>query len=230
MITVPIREVHELELSSLCNLACVYCPHPVLQREKANMEWATFEAALDHVRYYVAAGTQGELSLTGIGEAILYPRFSSAVERCRMVIGDRLLVMATNGVALNDEHIRVLKEHRVRVYVSLHRPEVAVPALNRLKAAGVEVGTNHAFIDSAIDWAGQVEWHASAARRQCDYLGKGWAVVRQCGGVDACCQDAHNLYPIGHVGDKPGSWRTHVTPLCEKCHLYVPKHFQQEAA
>lgn len=228
MTAVPVREVHELELSSLCNLACVYCPHPTLKREKGNIGWDTFERAMEHVAHYCRAGTQTELSLTGIGEAILHPRFAEALTRCRATVGDRPLVMATNGVALDDGHVRALREHGVLVYVSEHRPEVAVPAVMRLRRAGVPVGTNHAFVDSSIDWAGQVAWHASAPSKPCDYLGLGWAVVRQNGSVDACCQDAHDLHPIGSVWDAPGSWATHPIPLCAACHLTVPAHLQQE--
>lgn len=231
MITVPIREVHELELTSLCNLKCVYCPHPVLQRVKGDMTRDVFERALLHVDHYVRAGTQGELSLTGIGEALMYPELASALARCREVIGpDRLLVLSTNGLLVDYEIAELLALHRVRVYVSEHRPEKAVPAARMLKAHGVEVALNHAFVDSSIDWAGQVDWHVSGPRHVCTYLQSGWAVVRQNGSVDACCQDAHDLYAIASVWDEPGSWVTHATDLCAKCHLIVPKEMQQEAA
>lgn len=229
MITVPIREVHELELSSHCNLACVYCPHPTLQRVKDDMGWEVFERTLVHVAHYVRAGTQGELSLTGIGEALLFPRLKKALAMCREVIGpDRLLVLSTNGLAVDEEVAGWLAEHRVRVYVSEHRPEKAVPAARLLAAHGVEVAFNHAFVDSSIDWAGQVNWHVSGPRHVCTYLRAGWAVVRQNGSVDACCQDAHDLHPIASVWDEPGSWVTHATDLCAKCHLIVPKELQQE--
>lgn len=229
MISVPLREIHELELSSLCNLACVYCPHPVLQREKGNIGWDTFERAMLHVEYYVKQKTQGELSLTGIGEAILHPRFGEALLRCREVIGwDRLLVMATNGLAIDDDIIALLAAAKVRVYVSLHRPEVATPAGFRLTAGGVRTLTNHAFVDSSINWGGQVEWHASAPVHDCGYLTSAWGSIKQNGSVDACCVDAHDLHPIGNVWDEVGSLRTHAIPLCAKCHLLVPKHLQQE--
>lgn len=231
MIKVPIREVHELELSSLCNLACKYCPYPTMQRFKGEMGWEIFERALMHVEYYVRAGTQGELSLTGIGEAILHPRFIEALALCRETIGpDRLLVLSTNGVAMTPEIAQAMAAQRVRAYVSEHRPEVAVPAARMLTAHGVQTSFNHAFVDSSIDWAGQVDWHVSGPRHVCTYLKSGWAVIRQNGSVDACCQDAHDLHPIATVWDEPGSWQTHAIPLCGSCHLIVPKEMQQEEA
>ena len=228
MLSVPIREVHELELSSICNLACVYCPHPMLQREKAHIGLDTLERALLHVEHYCREGTQGELSLTGIGEAILHPSFGEALRMCREVIGaSRLLVLATNGVDLTDDIAVLLQKYGVMTFVSLHRPEVAGPAMERLRKAGVYHSANHSFVDSAINWAGQVDWAVSAQSHACTYLSVGWAVVRQNGGVDACCQDAHDLHPIGSVWDEPGSWMTHAIPLCKSCHFSVPAKLQE---
>lgn len=219
--------MHELELSSVCNLACVYCPHPTLQRVKAHMEWETFKHALKHIDHYVRAGTQGEVALTGIGEAILHPHFHEAASLVRQCIGPtRPLTMATNGVALTREHAVTCRKFGVLVYVSLHRPEMAGPALALLREERVVHNVNHAFVNSSLDWAGQVDWHVSAQKTQCMYLKLGWSVIRQCGSVDQCCQDAHSLYPLGHVHDDPGAWRAAPTPLCASCHLQVPESFR----
>ena len=226
MIRRPLREIHEIELSSVCNLACVYCPHPTLRRPKAHMAADVFRDALAHVKHYCRHGTQGEVSLTGIGEAILHPAFIRMLEQTREVIGDRDLVLSTNGVAVTDSIARALAEYSVKTYVSLHRPEVAAPAIERLKRYGVAYEVNHAFVDRSIDWAGQVDWHASGARYVCDYLRLGWGVVRQCGSVDACCMDAHDLHPIGHVTDDPGSLHNNALPLCGACNLTVPEEFR----
>lgn len=226
-----IREVHELELSSQCNLACVYCPHPTLKREKAHMEWEVFQHALRHVHHYVEAGTQGELALTGIGEAILHPNFVAAVSLARAVLGPkRPLTMATNGVAFTREHAVACRTYGVQVYVSLHRQEMAGPALALLREERVVHNVNHAFVNSSMDWAGQVQWHVSALKRTCAYLQKGWAVIRQDGRVDQCCQDAHSLHPLGNVFDDPGEWRAAPIPLCAQCHMRVPDRFRTEEA
>lgn len=226
---IAVREIHEIELTSVCNLACVYCPHPKLQRTKAHMEWATFERTLAHISYLCMLGTQGEVSLTGLGEAILYPRFIEALWRTRETIGDRKLIISTNGVDMTPEIAKQLAAADVGVYVSLHRPEVATPALEMLKDAGCATATNVGFVDSALDWAGQVKWHVSAPRVHCGYLTNAWAVVRQDGSVDACCMDAHDLYPVGSVWDDLGSLRTHVTKLCESCNFRTPPNLAEAA-
>ncbi len=227
---VPAREIHEIELSSVCNLACRYCPHPKLERPKEHMSLDVFERTMWHVRHYVSRGTQGEVSLTGIGEAILNPHFEFMISATRKAIGNRPLVMATNGVALTDELAAICARFGAVVYVSTHRPEKAGPAVERLKKAGASVGINTAFVDSALDWAGQVKWHVSAPSKPCDYLGKAWAVVRQDGSVNACCMDAHGKYRIGHVNDELGSLLVRPIGLCESCNLKVPSSFNEEAA
>lgn len=231
MRSIPVREIHEIELSSVCNLACSYCPHPTLKREKAHMPWAVFQRTMDHVTHLCWAGTQGEVSLTGIGEAILYPHFHEALRTVREVIGDgRKLVLATNGVGMTEDIAHMLSHYRVAVYVSLHRPEVAAPALRMLEQAGCSVGHNTAFVDSSLDWAGQVDWHVSAPKGfPCGYLSKGWGVVRQNGNIDACCMDAHDLYPVSTVWDDLGSLRTHATNLCAGCNFVVPGELQEAA-
>jgi hypothetical protein len=187
----------------------------------------TFMAALGHVQHYCRRGTQTEVSLTGIGEAILHPAFIGMLRILRSVLGTREIVLATNGVALDSVIAEALSQSQVHVYVSLHRPEVAGPAIELLRKHRCRFEVNHAFVDRSIDWAGQVDWPASGPRHVCDYLRKGWAVVRQCGSIDACCMDAHDLYPIGHVGDDYGSLITRATNLCASCHLIVPDELRE---
>lgn len=231
MKSMAVQEIHEIELTSICNLACTYCPHPSLQRPKDHMPWHVFELALGHVRYLRRLGTQGEVALTGIGEAILYPYVEDALRLTRAALGpDGNITLSTNGVAMTRDIARLLATYRVAVYVSLHRPEVAAPAMAMLYEAGCSVGHNHGFVDSSLDWAGQVDWHVSAPRVECGYLTKGWAVVRQNGNVDACCMDAHDLHPIGTVWDAHGSLRTRATKLCASCNFCVPIHLREEAA
>jgi hypothetical protein len=229
MSAVPVREIHEIELSSVCNLACRYCPHPKLQREKAHMAWETFERTMEHVAYLCAQGTQGEVSLTGIGEAILYPRFAEALFRVREVIGPRNIVLATNGVAMTRELADILAQLRVIVFVSTHRPEKAGPAWEMLKKAGAIGGLNTAFVDSSIDWAGQTKWHVSAPVHECTYLGAAWAVVRQDGSINACCMDAHSKHKLATVWDEPGTLMTRPIALCSNCHLTVPEQLREAA-
>lgn len=226
---IPVREIHEIEFTSVCNLACVYCPHPQLQRPKRHMLGDTFDRVLEQLEHLCVAGTQGEVSLTGIGETTLHPEFYDWVCEIRRVIGfDRKLVMSTNGLTMTRLMAKFLRVQQMDVYVSLHRPEVAGKAIQLLREAGCRHGHNHAFVDSALDWAGQVEWMNTAPKTVCQYLQQAWVAVREDGEINTCCMDAHSKYPLGSVFDPIGSLTTSVTDLCAGCHLVVPQHMNQK--
>lgn len=228
----PLRDIHQIELTTVCNLRCRYCPSPKLDkprgqggsgRAKVHMEWSVFEQALELVKHFVRKGTQTELSLTGIGESLLHPRFPEMVGAARGAIGwDRPLVVTTNGVDFTDELAAQLKHYRPMVFVSLHRPEMAGPAIEAAKKHGILSGTNASAATSAFNWAGQVKWHVSAPRITCDYLKQGWGVVLVDGRVTTCCLDATGDGAFGTVWDDPQTLRLKPFSLCGTCHMRVP--------
>ena len=220
----PVRDIHQIELTTRCNLKCRYCPSPQKLRPHEDMAWETFEAALELVRFFVRQGTQTELSLTGIGESLMHPRFFEAAAAARVVIGSkRDLIVTTNGLLLDDAACQTLKELAPKVYVSLHRPEKAGPAVEAAKRAGIFAGANPAPAISAFDWAGQVKWHVSAPRVPCDYLLQGWGVVLVDGRVTTCCLDATGGGAFGTVWDKPEKLCMSPWKLCNSCHMEVPR-------
>ena len=72
-----IRGINQIELSSLCQLRCVYCAYPnpaLMTRKKQIMDDVVFQGVLRWLRYYVDAGTQGRrIGFAGIGEAHSIP-------------------------------------------------------------------------------------------------------------------------------------------------------------
>ena len=226
----PVRDIHQIELSTRCNLRCKYCPHyPNLPRNKEDMNEETFCASLDLIRFYVRQGTQTELSLTGIGEAMLHPRFVEYATRAREVVGPyRQLTITTNGLLLDEQMAAAIAPLRPAVFVSLHRPEKAGLAVEVAKKYGVLAGVNASFATSAFDWAGaQKNWFVSAPKIPCDYLKSGWAVILVDGRVATCCLDADGSSVIGQVTDDPETlmlkpWSSGKGAGCESCHMSVP--------
>lgn len=228
----PVREIHQIEVTTRCNLHCQYCPSPRLDvpkdkggygRKKEDMSWETFEQSLKLVKHYCSLGTQGELALTGIGEAVMHPRFVDMVAASREVIGfTRVLTFSTNGLLLDDALCERLKPYRPEIYVSLHRPEKAGPAVEAAKRAGLLAGTNVSAVTSSFDWAGQLKWHVSAPKIPCEYLRVGWAVILASGSIVHCCLNATGESPIGTIWDDPDTLKMAPYSLCKTCHMHVP--------
>lgn len=219
----PVQEMHQIEITSICNLRCQYCTWPKMPRPKQHMDRETYEKALGWVKHFQRKGTQGELNLAGIGESTLHPDFVEYVARAREVLGDDIrLVIATNGLLMTEEMALALKPYNIRIWVSLHRPEKAGPAIEILKRVGLYNGASADPSVSAIDWAGQVEYHVSAPPAACDWLKSGWVMAMSDGRVTTCCLDSTGEGVVGTVDDDPNGVELQPWKLCDGCHLVPP--------
>lgn len=219
----PVTEIHQIEITTRCNLACRYCPHPKMKREKTDMTDDIFDRSLDHAEYYYRRGTQKELSITGIGESTLHPNLIPFLERARQRLPNLNILFSTNGLPSFTEEIAIAcQKFSIGVYISLHRPDVAGRTVDLCKKYGIIRGVNSAAATNPFDWAGQVDWHVSAPSSICAYLQRGWAAVLQDGDVTTCCLDAEKKGIIGHVRDATGNFFVRPYSLCNACHEKVP--------
>lgn len=220
-----ITQIHQIELSSECNLRCKYCVHPTMSRPKQNISLTIYKAALEWVRFFRDRGTQGELNLAGIGESTLHPHFGELLNHARDAVGfNGRLFLTTNGVALNAEHVAAIKSNRVRVSVSLHRPEKAKAAVDMLRKIDALESVSIDPAVAGVDWAGQVSWTVQAPKSRCLWLAQGWAFVDALGGVRTCCFDGSIATESdGHLGSVFDDLQiVELTPysLCKTCHQY----------
>lgn len=219
----PIEQIHQIEVTTRCNLRCVYCPSPRLERHrgqpKQDMPVEIFERALWWAR---RLPNQGELSITGIGETLLHPDWPEFMAMARRALPTNFLNFSTNGLLLDDAACEILARHRIGVFVSLHRPEKAGPAIEAARRAGIYLQENASASTSAFDWAGQVAWHVSAPAAPCGWLLQGWGNVLVDGRITTCCLDAAGAGVVGTVHDEPGSLSIRPYSLCDGCHLQVP--------
>lgn len=214
-----IREIHQIEITSRCNLRCVYCVHRHMPRLKQDMDEATFAKALDWAVHFARQETQHALNLAGIGESTMHPLFPEFVRMARERLGKHFdLVLATNGLLVDDELVAKIAPYRPRVYVSLHRPEKAGPAIEALKRGGILAGVSTDPSTAATDWAGQVKWHRSAALvRPCDWVRRGGVFVMSDGRISACSLDGTGDETIGSVFDDVTQLKTKPYRLCMGC-------------
>ncbi len=215
-----IRRIHQIEITSRCNLRCKYCVHPHMPRVKQDMTQDIFLRALNVANQYVAAGTQTELNLCGIGESTMHPEFIDFVWLARKMLPTVDLTMATNGVGLTEQMAQAMSDADMRVWVSLHRPEKAGLAVELLKKHGVLAGISSDPSLAAVDWAGQVDWFVSAPKMKCMWLNTAAAIVFSDGRLGTCCFDGQGTDGIiGHIDGDPATWFSKPYSLCKTCHM-----------
>lgn len=224
----PVTSIHQIEISSRCNLRCVYCPSPDIvsgkypRRAAIDMSAENFERALEWVAFYVRRESQTELNLAGIGESTLHPEFPDFVRLARRAIGPSgKLVFATNGIGCNEEMVREISPYKPEVWVSLHRPEKASLAVELYKKYGLLFGVSIDPSVNANDWAGQVDWHRSGEVLPCPWMNLGRVFVLSDGRISRCCLDAQGIGMLGHVDDPIGSIETSPYPLCMNCYQKI---------
>lgn len=219
-----VRSLHQIELTSQCNLRCVYCTHPVFGRAKEHMKREVFLRALEWVKHYVAKGTQGELNLAGIGESTMHPDLPEFVRLAREALGwKQRICFATNGLLITEDLAKKLAPFKPEIWVSLHRPEKGKPALDILKAHGLLTGISVSPAVDAVDWAGQIEWDVTSRMfgEACDWRKDGWIFVMSDGRFASCCFNSTGNETHGSVFDPIGEARGHAYSLCKTCHQDV---------
>ena len=220
-----LKAIHQIEITSRCNLRCVYCVHPKMPRPKQDMDWNTFSRSLNLVtilweKYHV----DRELNLAGIGESTIHPNFLNYVSVARKQLSTEIVVLfATNGVEVTQLMVDRLAEIRdhdgpIGCWVSLHRPEKAQKAVQMLKAKGLLLGISTDPATNSVDWAGQVDWPiTSPDRTPCMWLGGGLGMVASNGDILQCCFDGIGRSSIGTVWDNPHELEVKVHELCATC-------------
>lgn len=231
-----LTNIHQIEMTSKCNLRCRYCPqHTGMTRTKEHMSEDIFKLAIEWVGHFRDRGTQHSLNLAGIGESTIHPRFEEFVEHARALLPYPFeLVLATNGVNMTKERARFLADARVTTFVSLHRPEKAGLAVRMLRDVGALAGVSADPSVAATDWAGQVKWEGNMAPRgmPCPWVKGGWAIVLADGGVSRCSFDATGVGVFAHVTHDLTKFETSAYKLCRTCHqdVGVPYPNEQEDA
>jgi hypothetical protein len=204
-----------------------------MPRAKEDMVEDIYLASLRWASYFVMQGTQQELNLAGIGESTMHPDFVRWVHLAREYVGPGCdLILATNGLLMTDELAKAIAPARPRVWVSLHRPEKAGPAVEALKRYDILSGVSADSSIAAMNWAGQVKWHVSAPKRECFWVKGGRVFIMSDGRGSRCCLDGTGdgvlfndirTAPLQSINTNPWS-------LCSGCDqdLNIPGYAQRE--
>lgn len=225
-----IRVIHQIEMTSECNLRCKYCTHPNLGRPKIHMSAEVYAKALKWASYFAKRNRPPELNLAGIGESTMHPEFVRNVYLAREAVGERVeLIITTNGLLVDDKLAAALVGAHPRVFVSAHRPERAGLAIEALRKVGLLAGVSFDPSVAAVDWAGQVKWFVSAPKGSpCPWVSSGRAFVMSDGRVSRCCFDSDGRGVFATLDDDLLKFATSPYSLCKTCHHDVGVPFEQE--
>jgi hypothetical protein len=220
------RALHQIEMTSRCNLACKYCVHKKMPRAKQDMDHATYVKSLEVAARFVKEGTQSELNLAGIGESTMHPRFVDYVNMAREAVGDDcFLVLSTNGVGVTRKMVQGIAPSRIAVWVSPHRPEKAADAIRWFNEYGLLRGLSEGAWTASVDWAGQLDWPVTADTKNapCPWIPNGRATVFSDGRVSRCCFDSDGCGVMGTIDDLLDGMPllTGAYKLCGSCHHSV---------
>jgi hypothetical protein len=191
-----------------------------MTREKLHMSREIFMKAL----YWAArlpGDSQRELNLAGTGESTLHPDFVEYVHLAREAMPNITLLLATNGLLMTRELAKAIAPTGVRVYVSLHRPEKAGPAVEICKEFGLFAGASSDPSLQSVNWAGQVKWAVSTSIKggPCPWIRNGWLIVLADGRITRCSFDNRVDETLGTVWDDVAAMHTEPYSLCKDCHL-----------
>ena len=213
-------EIHQIELSSFCNLKCIYCPNRSLGREKGYISESDFKKALSLASQLEDKGTQKEVWLHGIGESLLHDRF---LEYCALAVEalpNTYVKVSTNGLLLSTEIVDGLADLEIILHISLHEPSKVPRGIVQyaMKAGVLEFIGNNPLVAST-NWAGQVDWDQNVVPAPCGWLAAGWVAVQSDGKITTCCLDAADMGIIGTVDDKLQDLKVKPFSLCRSCHM-----------
>lgn len=214
-----IEEIHQIELSSRCNLKCVYCPNEKMHRPKGFISDYHFEKALEICVELERRGTQQEVWMHGLGESLLHPKVLDMCEAAIEALPNTYVKISTNALLLTQEMIDRFKEMKIIMHISLHDPVGARNGHKMAKDAGILefVGCNP--IVTPTNWAGQVDWDQVEAPAICGWLKLGWAIVQADGQIVTCCLDAGNYSVVGTVDDDLDTLGVKPYALRKTCHM-----------
>jgi len=219
-----IQTITNIELSSLCNNKCVYCPSPMLREKRRTgvgyMSMATYPQAINWVRKLALAGTQRELNLFGVGEPTLNPDVVRMVQIARDVLPMRIPIhLNTNGNTMTMELAEALKAAGITsIDVTDHEPKATAETIRIFKRLDIRYRVSRDAVLQPNNWAGQVDWFEPDYRYPCPWLERGQVMIMSDGSVTTCCLDAYGNGIVGTVNDDLTQVELRPFTLCKTCH------------
>jgi hypothetical protein len=194
----------------------------------------TFDRSLWVLQQCIDNGTQKEVNLNGNGESCLDPALPRRARAVKDIMGNKTVMMCTNGVNMTPRLAGMLKESGIdRIDISVHSILHARQCAEIFMDVGIKGIYSMGALQSPHNWAGQLPNEYCTKRlpvSQCDPIIEGRGYIQKEGNITPCCYDYRNLGMFGTVFDDDIMTRE-VRPysLCETCHQQLPQTKEKAA-
>lgn len=230
-----ITTINTIEISSVCDNACEYCPASVQgqHRKTGFMSDSVFEKAIYWVKHFCREGSQLELNLFGVGEPCLHPKVVELVRYARNELPfQQNIHLNTNGNRMTTELARQLKDAGITaIDITAHNARSAAKTIRIFRETGIHGKVSLDFITQPNNWAGQVDWFKPDYHKVvqqgnvCPWLSRGQIMVMSNGDITNCCIDAFAQGVFGTVFYDLTKLEVTEMPLCKKCHHITPDEY-----
>ncbi|MEA2014696.1 MAG: radical SAM protein [Thermodesulfobacteriota bacterium] len=225
-----INTINSIEISSICNGNCQYCPARVQHkyRETGLMSWSVFEKTIAWIKVLCENGTQREVNLFGVGESTLHPELVAMVKYAREKIPFRIpLHLNTNGILMTKELAIGIRDAGVNhIDITGHDHYHTAKTIRIFREVGIAGELTYDFVVRPHNWAGQVDWFEIDKTvydpGPCPWLAYGQVMVMSNGDITPCCIDAFGSGVFGHVNNDITKLEILPFELCQKCHHTIP--------
>lgn len=100
-------KIVRIELTNRCNLGCIMCPRTHIEDSNiGDIDFEFFKRIIDGIAKFVDNKTI--IRLYGVGEPLMYPKLSDAIEYTKTRCPRSLIQIATNATLLDEECSRML--------------------------------------------------------------------------------------------------------------------------
>ena len=227
------RSVYNIEITSICQNSCGYCPHKDLVRGKRerHMHLEVWNMCLHWLKRF----NQDTVCLNGFGEPLLHPHlmewikdlneigispyFSTNGELFTPEIAKQLGELGINYISISphSEKSRVLVDDIIRSAQVL--PSVEFPFVFGKKYP-IPISISDGFRRLPHTWAGQtgepINPHWGWA---CEFIPEEKCTILSDGTVATCCIDAEPSVSLGNIMDvNLETLKSKKMALCDKCH------------
>lgn len=193
--------VVDLEITSLCNRTCVYCPQSKKESEnKEGVKHMSENMYKKIISDLAEINFSGSLMIAGFGEPFLNKNVMKFAQIAREKLKNTLIVIYTNGDFLNEDIVSISKRNNVGLYITLHDGKNKIPKniqrFKREKNVFLRRDMKNSYLTTV---GGIVNVKKKELKKRRCVRAQLVLTIRSSGDVVLCCEDFYSTNRYGNV-------------------------------